>query len=161
MLADRLNKDDKFDEMLGRTLRRSSQAVPADFTRRMLSQIRHAEEQKILARVVLQERLALAGCFALGAAAIIAMAVFPDTITAVFNSIVGSYTAQSTTLVNRIPQSINTVRDQWQLYTFIAAMTGFAVYSLIDLLVGDRLKTAGSIFTQFKTTHHFKPNTKF
>jgi hypothetical protein len=142
MLADRLNKDDKFDKMLGRTLRRSSQAVPADFTQRMLKQIRQAEEQKILARVVLQERLALAGCFALGAAAIIAIVIFPDTITAVFNSIVGSYTTQSTTLVSRIPGSINTVRDQWQLYTFLAAMAGFAVYSLVDLLAGYRLKIA-------------------
>ncbi|MBC8470458.1 MAG: hypothetical protein H8D56_13385 [Planctomycetes bacterium] len=141
MLADRLNKDDKFDEMLGRTLRSSSQAVPSDFTRKMLSQIRQAEEQKILARVVLQERLALAGCFALGAAAIIAMVVFPDTITAVFHSIVGSFTAQSSTLVSRIPQSINTVRDQWQLFTILAAMLGFAVYSLLDLMAGDRLKT--------------------
>jgi len=141
MLADRLNKDDKFDDMLGRTLRRSSQAVPSDFTRKLLNQIRQAEEQKILARVVLQERLALAGCFALGAAAIIAMAVFPDAITAVFHSIVGSFTAQSSTLVSRIPQSINTVRDQWQLFTILAAMLGFAVYSLLDLLAGGRLKT--------------------
>ncbi len=142
MLADRLNKDDKFDEMLGRTLRSSSQAVPADFTQRMLSQIRQAEEKKILARVVLQERLALAGCFALGAAAIIAMVAFPDTITAVFNSIVGSFTERGGALVNRIPQSVKTVRDQWQLYTVLAAMAGFAVYSLVDLLTGDRLKTA-------------------
>jgi hypothetical protein len=108
----------------------------------MLSQIRQAEEQKILARVVLQERLALAGCFALGAAAIIAMAVFPDTITAAFKSIVAIFTAASTALVNRIPRSINTVRDQWQLYTVLAALAGFAVYSLLDLLAGDRLKTA-------------------
>jgi hypothetical protein len=142
MLAGRLNKDDKFDEMLGRTLRSSSQAVPADFTQRMLSQIRQAEEQKILARVVLQERLALAGCFALGAAAIIAMVVFPDTITAVFNSIVGSFTERGDALFSRIPQSIKTVRDQWQLYTVLAAMGGFAVYSLVDLLAGDRLNTA-------------------
>jgi len=142
MLADRINKDDKFDEMLGRTLRSSSQAVPADFTQRMLKQIRQAEEQKILARVVLQERLALAGCFALGAAAIIAMAVFSDTITAVFHSIVGSYTTQSTTIVSRILGSINTVRDQWQLCIFLASMAGFAVYSLVDLLVGDRIKTS-------------------
>ena len=142
MLADRLNKDDKFDEMLGRTLRRSSQAVPADFTQRMLSQIRQAEEQKILARVVLQERLALAGCFALGVAAIIAMVAFPDTIIVIFNSIVGSFTEQSGALVNRILQTYETVQNQWQLYTVLAAMAGFAVYSLLDLLTGGRLKTA-------------------
>jgi len=142
MLADRLNKDNKFDEMLGRTLRSSSQAVPADFTQRMLRQIKQAEEQKILARVVLQERLALAGCFVIGAAAIIVMAAFPDTITAVFNSIVGSFTERGGALVSRIPQSIETIRDQWQLYTVFAAMAGFAVYSLVDLLAGGRLKTA-------------------
>ena len=141
-LSDRLNKDNKFDEMLGRTLRSSSQAVPADFTQRMLRQIRQAEEQKILARVVLQEKLALAGCFALGAAAIIAMLAFPDTITAVFNSIVGSFTERGGALVSRTTQRIETVRDQWQLYTVLAAMAGFAVYSLVDLLAGDRLKTA-------------------
>jgi hypothetical protein len=142
MLADRLNKDDKFDEMLGRTLRRSSQAAPADFTQRMLRQIRQAEEQKILARVVLQERLALAGCIVFGAAAIIAMVAFPDNITAVFNSIIGSFTERGSALVSKIPQTIKTVRSQWQLYTVFAAMAGFAVYSLVDLLTGGRLKTA-------------------
>jgi len=142
MLADRLNKDDKFDEMLGRTLCSSSQAAAPDFTRKMLSQIRKAEEQKILARVVLQERLALAGCFALGTAAIIAIAVFPDSITAAYNSIVRSFTAQSSAIVNRIPRSITTVQDQWQLYTILVAMAGFVVYSLVDLLAGGRLKTA-------------------
>jgi len=142
MLADRLNKDDKFDELLGQTLRRSPQDAPADFTQRMLNQIRQAEEQKILARVVLQERLALAGCFALGAAAIIAMVVFPDAITAVFNSIVRSFTAQSSALVNRIPRSITMLQNQWQFCTVLAAMVGFTVYSLVDLLAGDKLKTA-------------------
>ncbi len=142
MLADRLNKDDKFDETLGRTLRRSSQSVPAEFTQKMLGRIRQAEEQKILTRVVLQERLALAGCIIFGAAAIIAMVAFPDTITGIFNSIVGSFTERGGALVNRIPQTIETVRGQWQLYSVLAAMAGFAVYSLVDLLAGDRLKTA-------------------
>ncbi len=122
MLADRLNTDDKFDKMLGR--------------------IRQAEEQKILARVVLQERLALAGCIVFGAAAIVAVAAFPDTIAAVFQSIAGSFTERGGALVDRIPQTIETVRGQWQLYTVLAAMAGFAVYSLVDLLAGDRVRTA-------------------
>ena len=141
MLADKLNKDDKFDEMLGRTLRSFSPGVPTDFTGRMLGRIRQAEEQKILARVVLQERLALAGCILFGAAAIVAVAAFPDTITAVFQSIAGSFTERGSALVDKIPQTIETVRSQWQLYTVLAAMGGFAVYSLVDLLLGDRLRT--------------------
>ncbi len=142
MLADRLNKDDKFDEMLGRALRSSSEQVPADFSERMLRRIRQAEEQKILARVVLQERLALAGCILFGAAAIIAVVAFPGAIAPVFQSAAGSFTARGGALVDRIPQTIETVRSQWQLYTVLAAMAGFAIYSLIDLFRGDRLRTA-------------------
>ena len=142
MLADRLNTDDKFDKMLGRALRSSSPGVPADFTETMLRRIRQAEEQKILARVVLQERLALAGCIVFGAAAIVAVAAFPDTIAAVFQSIAGNFAERGGALVDRIPQTIETVQGQWQLYTVLAAMAGFAVYSLVDLLAGDRLRTA-------------------
>ncbi len=142
MLADKLNKDDKFDRMLGRTLRSFSPSVPTDFTERMLGRIRQAEEQKILARVVLQERLALAGCIVFGAAAIVAVAAFPGAIAAVFQSAAGSFTERGGALVDRIPQTIETVRGQWQLYTVLAAMAGFAVYSLADLLAGDRLRTA-------------------
>jgi len=142
MLADRLNTDNKFDKMLGRTLRSFSEPVPADFTETMLRRIKQAEEQKILARVVLQERLALAGCIVFGAAAIVAVAAFPDAIAAVFQSIAGSFTERGGALVDRIPQTIEAVRGQWQLYTVLAAMAGFAVYSLVDLLAGDRLRTA-------------------
>lgn len=141
MLADRLNKDDKFDEILGRTLRSSSQPVPADFTQKMLRQIRQAKEQKILARVVLQERLALAGCIVFALTAIIALAAFPDTITAIYSSIVGSFTTGSSALVSRILESIVTVLNQWQLYIIVLAMAGITIYSLIDLLAGSKLKT--------------------
>ena len=72
-----VDKEDKFDEILGRALRRSSEPVPADFTDRMLRQIEEAEQQKILAQVVLQERLALAGCIVLGITTIVVAAVFP------------------------------------------------------------------------------------
>jgi len=142
MLADRLNKDDKFDEMLGRTLRSSSEPVPTDFTERMLGRIRRAEEQKILAHVVLQERLALAGCILFGAAAIVAVIAFPGAIAAIFQSAAGNFAERGGALVDRIPQTIEVVRGQWQLYAILAAVAGFAVYSLVDLLADDRLKIA-------------------
>ncbi|MFB0556046.1 MAG: hypothetical protein ACETWQ_22310 [Phycisphaerae bacterium] len=142
MLADRINTDDKFDEMLGRALRSSSEPVPADFTKKMLRRIRQADEQKILAHVILQERLALAGCIVFGAAAIVAFVAFPGAIAAVFQSVAGSFTQRGGALVDRIPQTIETVRGQWQIYTVFAAMAGFAVYSIVDLLAGDRLRTA-------------------
>ena len=125
-----VDKEDKFDEMLGRALRRSSEPVPADFTDRMLRQIRETEEQRILARVVLQERLALAGCIALGIIAIVVAAVFPGIAT--------SFTKQMGSLSDKIPQAIEAISGKWQLYyTVFAGVFGFAVYSLLDLLVGD------------------------
>ncbi|MFZ2148271.1 MAG: hypothetical protein WAV28_13725 [Sedimentisphaerales bacterium] len=139
---DRINSDDKFEEMLGRALRSSSEPVPDDFSQRMLGRIRQAQEQKILAHVILQERLALAGCIVFGAAAIIAVLAFPETLAGVFQSIAGSFTQRGGALVDRIPQTIEAVRGQWQLYTGLAVMAGFAVYSLVDLFAGDKLRMA-------------------
>ena len=141
MLKNRPNED-KFDQMLGRALQRHSEPVPADFTERMLRQIKEAQEQRILARVVLQERLALAGCVVLGAAAIVAVVSFPGAVAAVLGSIAGSFTEQSSALIGRIPQTIEVVRGEWQFYTVMGAVFGFAVYSLMDLLLGDRLRIA-------------------
>ena len=134
--------EDKFDEKLGRALRSYSEPVPADFTERTLRQIRHAEEQKILARVVMQERLALAGCILAGIAAVIAVVFFPGAVAAVFRSIAGSFTERGGALVDGIPQSIETVRGQWQFYSILAILSGFGLYSLVGLFTGDKLRMA-------------------
>lgn len=141
MLRNRPNED-KFDQMLGRALRRHLEQVPADFTERMLRRIEEAEKREVLARVVLQERLALAGSIILGAAAIVVVVFFPGRVTAVFGSIAESFTQQGSALIGGIPQAMEVVRGQWQFYTVVGAVFGFAVYSLVDLLLGDRLSIA-------------------
>ena len=110
----------------------------------MLRQVREAEEQEILARVVLQERLALAGCIVFGALATIGVTVFPGRVAGVLRSIAANFTERGGALVDRIGQtiSIETVRSEWQLYAVLALVLGFAVYSFVDMLVGDRLRTA-------------------
>jgi uncharacterized membrane protein len=145
MMTDKLNED-KFGEMLGRALQSHSEPVPADFTERMLRQVREAEEQRILARVVLQERLALAACIVLGVIAIVAVAVFPDRIAEVLRSIAANFTEQGKTLVNKMTPTVDIeavsgeVSGKWQFYTVLALVFGFAIYSLVDILVGDRLR---------------------
>lgn len=134
--------EDKFDEMLSRALQRHTEPVPADFTGRMLRRIEEAEERQVLARVVLQERLSLAGSIIMGAAALAAVVFFPGRITAVFGSIAGSFAQKGDTLIGRIPQAVEAVRGEWQLYTVVAVVFVFAVYSLMDLLLGDRLRIA-------------------
>ena len=145
-MTDRLNED-KFGEMLGRALQSHSEPVPAGFTGRMLRQVREAEEQRILARVVLQERLALAACIVLGVIAIVAVAVFPDRIAEVLRSIAANFTEQGKALVDRMTPTVDIeavsgeVSGKWQFYTVLALVFGFAIYSLVDMLVGDRLRT--------------------
>ena len=143
MVAGKLNED-KFDEILGQSLRRHSEPVPAGFTERMLSQIEEAEQQKILARVIWQERLALAGCIVFGALAAIGVTVFPGRIAGVLRGIATGFTERGGAVVDGIGQtiSIETVRSEWQLYAILALVLGFAAYSLVDMLVGDRLRTA-------------------
>ena len=127
MSADRL--EERFDEMLGRALRKPPVPVPDDFTNRMLRRVREEQERRILARVIMEERLVLAGCIVLGVITVIVATVFP--------SIAGSFTKQAEAFIDKIPQTIEAVSGQWQFYTVIAGAFGFAVYSLVDLLVGD------------------------
>jgi len=143
MVAGKLN-DDKFDEMLGQSLRRHSEPVPADFTERMLRQIKEAEQRQILARVVLQERLSLAGCIVFGVLAAVGITVFPGRIAGILRSIAAGFAERGGAYIDGIGQSISieTVRSEWQLYTILALVLGFALYCFVDMLVGDRLRTA-------------------
>jgi hypothetical protein len=128
MSVDKLNED-KLDEMLRRTLQVSSQPSPADFTERVLKQVRAAGEQQILARVVWQERLALAGCIAVAIAGIAA--------TVIFAIIDGGFTPTVQLFIYKIGLSIKTFSSQWQLYIVFAGVFAFTGYSIIDLLVSD------------------------
>ena len=129
-----MDKEDKFDEMLGRALRRHSEPAPTDFSERILRRIKEAEEQRILARVVMEERLALAGCIVLGIITIAATVVFPD--------IAASFTGQMRAFIDKITQTIGAVgieavSFEWQFYMVFAGVFGLAVYTLMDLLVAD------------------------
>ncbi|MHC4110643.1 MAG: hypothetical protein ACYSUY_06180 [Planctomycetota bacterium] len=143
MVTDSLNED-KFDEMLGQSLRRHSEPVPADFTERMLKQIEEAEQRQILARVVLQERLSLAGCIVFGVLAAVGVTVFPGKIAGILRSIAAGFTERGGAVVDGIGRTISmeTIRSEWQMYTILALVLGFAVYCVVDILVGDRLRTA-------------------
>lgn len=142
-MAGKLNED-KFDEMLGQSLRRHSEPVPADFTEKMLREVREVQERQILARVVLQERLSLAGCIVFGILAAVGVTVFPGRIAGVLRSIATGLTERGGAVVDGIGQTISmeTIRSEWQMYTILALVLGFAAYCVLDMLVGDRLRTA-------------------
>jgi hypothetical protein len=141
IVADRLNED-RFDRMLAQALQRHSEPAPADFTERMLTAIKQAEQQRILAAVVLQQRLALAATVLFGVITIIAVVFFHAAIAGVFRTITGAVGEQTNMWLDRIPQAVETVRSRWQFYIVLAAVSGFAVYSFVESLLGDRLRIA-------------------
>lgn len=128
--------------MLGRALRRHSEPVPADFTERMLRQARELDEKRIVSRVIWQGRLALAGTILLGVAAIVGVVALPGRIGAILSSIGMDFTERGGALLDRFHQAAGAVRNEWQLYAVLAVLLAFAVFCLLDLLVGDRLKMA-------------------
>ena len=132
MPTDGLSERD-FDRLLQWTLRSSSEPVPADFTPRMLKQIKESQERKILARIVLQQRLALAGCIALVAVAVLGPMLLTDTFTGVLQGKAAGFTDQWRTVLDKIPPALDAVLGQWQLYVVLAGVLGFAAYSFTEL----------------------------
>jgi hypothetical protein len=128
MSVDKLNEG-KLDEILRRTLRTPLPPGPAGFTERVLKQIRAAEEQRILTRVIWQERFALAGCIAAVIAGIAAAVTFVV--------IDGGFTPTIQLLIYGIIQTIQAFSSRWQLYTILVGVLVFVGYSLLDLLVSD------------------------
>jgi len=141
MPANRPNQGN-FDEMLGRALRRHSEPIPADFTERVLRQARELDEKRIISRVIWQGRLALAGTILLGVAAIAGVVALPGRIGAILRSVGVGFTERGGALLDRFPQAAVAVRNEWQLYAVLAVLLAFAVFCLLDLLVGDRVKMA-------------------
>ena len=139
MPANNRNKD-KFDEMLGAAMRRHREAVPGDFTERMLEQVRELQARRVLAQVVLQERLALSASIVFGGLAILGAVFFPARIVAVLRSIGASLAGYGGGLAGKIPQAIDVVGVQWQFYTVLAVVLAFAVCCLMGLVFSDRLK---------------------
>lgn len=141
MAADRLNEDN-FDKMLGRALRCVSQPVPGNFTEKALLRLKESEQRRILARVVLQERLALAGCIALAAALLTLVVLYPDIILEAFEAFTAGVRMHGRLFVETVPRTIETVCGQWKLYAVLVGIFGFAVYSFGSLILGDRVKVA-------------------
>jgi hypothetical protein len=113
--------------MLREGLKLHRETTPADFTERILKQVRKAEQQRILSRVVLQKRLALAGSIALGVGVVVAAAAFPQAS--------GEAMEQLAAVWGSIKGGVEGIIYQWQIYAAFAGLFGLAAYSLWDMLI--------------------------
>jgi hypothetical protein len=131
--------EDRFDGTLRRALRTHSEPVPADFTEQMLHRIRELESRRILTKVVWQGRLALAGSILAGIAAVVAVVVFPARAAAFLSGIGGGFLERGAAFAERASQAAGFLGDEWQITAILAILLGFAVFCLVDLLLGDRM----------------------
>jgi hypothetical protein len=108
----------------------------------MLKRLRQSEEQRILARIVLQERLALAGCIVLVAMVLAGGLFLPDAAAESLHRAAGAFTQRGLAFAEGIPQTIEAIQGQWQFCLTLAVAAGIALYSLAELWLGERPKTA-------------------
>ena len=130
MSADKSRHEDKFGEMLKGALRSHTEPVRDGFADDVLKSVRTVQEQKILSKVVLQERLALAGCIVLVILSIITIPVFSQ---AAEMSIAGLHNLRSI-----IIKSAPAIKSQWQLWIVFASAIGYAAYNILDMFLADR-----------------------
>ena len=121
---------ENFDERLRQALQAYSVPTDSDFTRKISSRIRKAQEQKILARVIIQERLALGVCIGLFIITIAAAVILSTFTSDLANQLIA--------VIYKISQTIETINYEWLLYIVFPAVLGFVVYSFMDLLAGNR-----------------------
>jgi len=131
MSANNSRHEDGFDKMLKGALRKHIVPVPGDFADKVLKQARALDEQKILAKVVLQERLALAACITVPLAAMVVLLFFPQ--------ITATTWAGLKSMFYGIAKQIALMPHyNWQFGAVLVAVIGFAAYSVLDLLFADR-----------------------
>jgi hypothetical protein len=127
MPTDKSQNEKQFDQMLTDGLRRCEKTVSANFADRILSSVQLRAQQKLLAKVVLQERLALAGCIAASIGAITVL-VFLQPITEALSGL----TAR---LSSSIGQAIISGQFEWQptmILTIAAVVAACGIFELFS-----------------------------
>ena len=129
MYVDNPNHKDGFDKMLKNALSGPLDPIRTDFADDMLRELKKREQQKILAKVILQERLALAGCILVPVLALVAMFACPQAVTALSAWMKNCYDA--------FLLLVTTEQFNWQIWAVFASAAGLAVYSLFNLFLTD------------------------
>ncbi len=129
MPTDKPQYEDGFDRMLRNALSGHKELVRSDFADDVLRQIQVRAQRKILAKVILQERLALAGCILLPITAVVVMLVFGEA--------VGGISVWAKDIYGGLLQAILTQQIEWRNLGVFVVAAGFAVYSVFDLFFAD------------------------
>jgi hypothetical protein len=126
MLTDKSNCEDAFDKMLKSGLKKHIEPDRPDFKEGLLRQIETRRQQKILAEIVFEERLALAGCIILPLAAVITFLFFPEIPRAVSGWVQSLFSISSQMVLSYV--------SEIQLWYVFIIITGIAIYYIFDFV---------------------------
>jgi hypothetical protein len=127
MLPKNEQNERRFDEMLKKTLKEHREPIQLDFVRRLLAKMQKAEQQKMLAKVVRQERGLLATLILLPVAAIAVIFAFPG--------MVAEMGRLLTELPPLISQALIIIVKQWQLLAYYALAALACLYAVYQILM--------------------------
>jgi len=115
----------EFDKMLAEPLRQHSERVRPDFTAGVISKIEQEEQRQLLARIVMQERVALGSCIAVGIAFVLGIVFFGKDILAVLLSSWNS-------VADATSKAFSSYSVDWEMTIVFVVTAGFVVYGLLD-----------------------------
>jgi hypothetical protein len=115
--------DEKLDRLLSESLCKYTTIAPADFTGRVMTQIRQQQEREILAQIVLKERLVLAVCVIAVMGIIFAAITLPQASLGIIETV--------KIIANEIPTVIEALISAWSLFVVFAAFLAFVVYIFV------------------------------
>ncbi len=100
MQADKSQNEKQFDQILTDGLGQYKKTVSPDFTDKVISRLQLQTQQKLLAKVILQERLAIAGCVITSIAAIAVISFFPQVIETLSSRMARSCSSIAQTIIS-------------------------------------------------------------
>jgi sensor domain CHASE-containing protein len=121
------NNERRFNEMLKKNLKQHRESIRKDFAQELWAKIQKAEQQKVLAKVVRQERLAFAAFILLPAGMVIVIVAFPNLAIAPTRLIEELYP-----LAN---QAFEYFIKEWKLWTYYILATAACLYAFYESLL--------------------------
>jgi hypothetical protein len=113
----------KFDEMLKKSLKNHHTPIRDDFAEELLVKVEKFEQQRVIQKVVMQERLSMAVFILLPLTLIAVIIVFPSLIIE---------TGQLT--ISLAARSLEAVIKQWQMLIYFATIALACLYAVYQML---------------------------
>ena len=129
MLPENKQNEQKFDYMLKKALKSRRETVRPEFSEKLIAKIRIIEQQKIIRRVVLQERLLLAGFVLFPIAAITFLLAYPAVVLMPVRLFVE--------LIPMVGKGVDKLVEQWRLCVCYLTAAAAVMYAAYETLLRD------------------------